>query len=96
MPVTVTLSGPRLAETPLTHASLMREIGLMVRERILRRTIAGIDANDQPFAAYAPTYAALKEKELGPGGVNLQVSGAMLNALQILNVTENSFTVGYP
>jgi hypothetical protein len=95
MPVTITVSGPRLSETQFTTRDLMREIGLLVRERVLRRTIGGTDANDAPFTPYSATYAALKSAELGTSDVNLQVSGAMLNALQILDVTDHSVTMGY-
>jgi len=73
----------------------MREIGLMVRERILRRTAEGRDESDAPFAAYSPKYAQLKAKELGDTGVNLQVSGAMLGAITITAVTDRSVTLGF-
>lgn len=95
MPVTVTVSGRRLADIHLTTVDLMRELGLMARERILRRTADGRDQFDAPFAAYSPTYAALKAKELGATGVNLQVSGAMLGTITITNVTDRSVTLGY-
>src|ERR1700680_2371841 len=95
MGVTVTRNFASLADFPLSTSSLMREIGFLARERILRRTIAGIDEHDQSFAPYSPAYAALKAKELGAGGVNLQVSGAMLNAIVLTEVTEKSVTLGF-
>jgi hypothetical protein len=73
----------------------MREIGLMARERILRRTISGKDAQGQPFQAYSAGYRLRKAQELGGGTVNLQVSGAMLNGLTIVDVTDRSVTLGF-
>lgn len=74
----------------------MREIGLLVRERVVRRTRAGTSATGAPFAPYSRGYAEQKAKALGGGGtVNLTVSGGMLNALQVLDVTDTSVTVGY-
>lgn len=67
----------------------------MARERILRRTALGLDENDAPFAGYSTSYATRKAKELGPGPVNLMVSNAMLGAITITEVTENSVTLGF-
>jgi hypothetical protein len=64
----------------------MREVGLLAREMIVRRTIAGRDAEGVPFAPYSPAYAKAKRQALGGAGVNLQVSGGMLNDLTITDV----------
>lgn len=93
--VTVTVTGKRLSDIPLSSEELMREIGLLARERILRRTAAGVDANDAPFAPYSAKYALRKAKEVGPGPVNLQLSGGMLGAITIVEVTTNSVTLGF-
>lgn len=95
MPVVVTLRGRPLADIPLTNRDLMREVGLLARERILRRTASGLDQDDAPFHPYSAAYALQKAKELGPGIVNLQVSGGMLGAIVILEITENSVTLGF-
>ena len=87
---------PNLETVKLTDRELMREIGLMARERIVRRTISGRDSTGAAFRPYSPGYAAQKSKEgLGGGTVNLQVSGAMLNDLQITEVTDTSVTLGW-
>lgn len=86
---------PDLSREPLVTRETMREIGLLARERIIRRTIAGKDEQGQAFRPYSPEYAERKAKELGGGGVNLQVSGAMLNALTIVDVTDRSVTLGF-
>lgn len=73
----------------------MREVGLLAREIIRRRTISGISADGTPFAPYSKSYALAKAKALGPGPVNLTVSGAMLNALQVVEVTDTTVTLGF-
>lgn len=85
-----------LKHVKLTSQALMREVGLLVRERVVRRTRQGISAEGAPFQPYALGYAQQKQKSLqGTGTVNLTVSGAMLNSLQLVSVTERSVTVGY-
>jgi len=96
MPVTVRRNFPRLDTIPLTDTALMREIGLLARERIYRRTLAGRDMRDQTFKPYSAAYAAQKQREVGgPGTVNLQLSGGMLNAIQILEVTATTVRLGF-
>lgn len=87
---------PNLESIKLTDRQLMREIGLLVRETIVRRTISGRDAKGAAFQPYSPSYAERKAMEgLGGGKVNLQVSGAMLNDLQITEVTDESVALGF-
>jgi hypothetical protein len=94
--VTVTSTIPNLSQIKLSDRGLMREVGLLAREKIVRRTISGRDAKGGSFQPYSPEYAERKAKEgLGGGNVNLQVSGAMLNDLQITEVTDDSVTLGW-
>jgi hypothetical protein len=97
VPITVRRSIPDLAKfaDTMVDRATMREIGLMARERIIRRTAQGKDERGQPFQAYSVGYRERKAKELGVGTVNLQVSGAMLNALTIVDVTDRSVTLGF-
>lgn len=96
MGVQVRSTMPNLANIKLTDRQIMREVGLLAREKIIRRTISGRDAKGGSFQPYSPSYAAQKSKEgLGGGTVNLQVSGAMLNDLQITEVTDESVTLGW-
>ena len=93
MPVTRNF-GP-LDQIPLTDAQLMREVGLMVRERIVRRTRAG-EGVDGAFQPYSASYAAQKRKALGGSGtVNLTASGAMLNAIVLTKVTDDEVEIGF-
>lgn len=95
MPMTLTKSFGRLADLPLVDRAFMREVGLLARERILRRTLAGQDQAGAAFAPYSPSYLAIKAKELGTTAVNLQVSGRMLQGLVITDISENSVTLGF-
>lgn len=71
---------PREIVTP----EIMQELGLLAREAIIRRTAAGIDAEGKAFEPYSPEYAKQKQQALGTGGTpDLQVSGRMLNDLQV-------------
>ena len=79
----------------LTNRDLMREIGLLVRERILRRTRQGIGTDGAPFQPYSVSYAAEKAAELGSGPVNLTLSGAMLNDMTITKVTDDEVELGF-
>jgi hypothetical protein len=97
VPITVRRTFPdlgTLAESMVDRAT-MREIGLMARERIIRRTASGKDEAGQPFQAYSEKYRERKAKELGAGTVNLHVSGGMLGALTIVDVTDRSVTLGF-
>lgn len=93
--VTVKANFQPLKDLKLSTREVMREVGLLARERILRRTAAGIDQFDIPFRPYSAAYAKQKALELGGGRVNLQVSGAMLNAIQIIEVTDTTVTLGF-
>lgn len=93
--ITVRVSGERVSDVPLTTREDMREVGRLIREQILRRTRQGLDAAGKPFAPYSPAYARQRAKLGKSGRVNLELSGAMLGDLQVLEVTEHSVTVGY-
>jgi hypothetical protein len=81
--VTITRSFGSLDDLQLVTADDMREIGLLAREQILRRTLSGVDVNGQPFQPYSKGYAEAKQKALGTSAVNLQVSGGMLNDITV-------------
>lgn len=72
-----------------------RDIGDEVVMKIRRRTLAGQDAQGQAFAGYSAGYAKRKGEALGVAAVNLQVSGEMLNAMQVIGVTDKSVTIGW-
>lgn len=96
MAVTVSRNFGPLAELPLTNKELMREIGLLAREAIVRRTLSGTDADGVPFAPYSSGYAAQKAAELGSASpVNLQVSGRMLQGIAVLEATDTKVTLGF-
>lgn len=84
-----------LADFPAPTADDMRELGLAAREMILARTRSGRDADGKPFAPYASSYATARAKVGKTGTVNLELSGAMLGDLQVLDATDTSVTLGY-
>lgn len=93
--VTIKRNFDSLTELDLVTREDMREIGLLARERIVTRTREGLDASLQPFAPYSEAYEAQKQAALGHANVDLQVSGNMLNHLGIVDVTENTVTLGW-
>ena len=94
--ITVSRNFTTLTDLAQPTAEDMRQIGLMVRERIVRRTRQGLDADGMAFAPYSPEYAKRKAASLGSASpVNLTVSGAMLNQLQIVKVEPGKVTLGW-
>lgn len=76
--------GP-LDQLELVTVEDMRQIGLLAREQILRRTARGTDVHGAAFEPYSEGYAKQKRQALGTSAVNLQVSGNMLNDLTIVD-----------
>jgi hypothetical protein len=95
MAVQITRDFPPLTELRLTNVEIMREIGQLARESIVRRTRAG-QGLAGPLKSYTSGYARLKAAELGTASpVNLSVSGDMLNAITIVALDERSVTLGW-
>lgn len=97
---TLTKDYDSLANLELTPTvDVMREIGLLLRERVIRRTLSGVDASGQAFAPYSKRYEDAKRKAIGGAGVNLQVSGNMLNQITIVDASSTpeqaSVTLGW-
>src|SRR5262245_54898818 len=84
-----------LTQLVLTNRQLMREIGLQARETIIKRTLSGTDQDGRSFRPYSPGYAKTKQRHLGKSQVDLQASGAMLNAIVLVDVTDDSVTLGF-
>jgi hypothetical protein len=95
MSVTVRRNFKSLTALELVTKEDMREIGLLAREQIIRRTRQGIGPDGQPFAPLSPAYAARKMAELGTSSPDLTVSGRMLNDITITDVTDSSVTLGW-
>jgi hypothetical protein len=86
---------PDLSSLQLIGRAEMREAGLLALEMNRRRTAAGKDADGQPFEPYSEGYRERKAREVGGALPNLTLSGAMLNALTIVDVTDDSVTIGF-
>jgi hypothetical protein len=96
MPVTVRASFDVGEAFAVSDESVMRDVGLLARELILRRTARGVSADGSPFAPYSPGYIKSKSRAVGLAApVNLRASGAMLNALQIVEVTKDRVVLGF-
>jgi hypothetical protein len=87
MSVTVSRNFGRLADIPLTGKALMQEVGVMARQRIISRTLGGVDVHGLPFQSLSPAYAALKAKAGVQAGI-LQLSGKMLEDITIVVPTD--------
>jgi hypothetical protein len=92
--VTVSRNFESLADLDLTTAEDMREIGLLMRERIVRRTQEG-QGPEGPFAPLSDGYAKRKQAALGTSRPDLTVSGNMLNDITIVAVDDDSVTLGW-
>ena len=95
MGVVIKRNFSRFADMTFVDRSVMRELGDLIRERIYRRTLAGQDANGQAFEPYSMGYAKKKSEALGTTRVDLMVSGEMLNAMQVVDVTDRTVTLGF-
>jgi|SRR6187397_223586 len=93
--ISITRNFQPLTDLKLVTKADMRELGLVARERIVRRTLRGESADGGGFAPYSDGYATLKRAALGTDKVNLQVSGNMLNQMGIVDVTDNTVTLGW-
>lgn len=92
--VTITRDFPVLTDLQLVTKEDMREIGLLARERIVRRTRQGLGP-DGPFAPLSEGYAEQKRAALGTSAPDLTVSGNMLNQLTIVELEDHSVTLGW-
>ena len=91
MSITVRSSGIPLdlVMATLLTADEWQEIGELAKLRIVERTAKGIGPDGQRWPPYSPAYAKRKAKALGPGPVNLSLSGRMLDEMRVTRVGEN-------
>lgn len=76
-------------------AQAMRTEGLKLIVRILNRTASGRDENNRRFEPYSPAYLK-RFGGLKPGGVvDLNLSGDMLRALDVLEASETKIRIGF-
>jgi len=96
MSVKVNKNFGRLEDIPLSNRELIRELLLLARERVIRRTLAGQSSEGVAFVPYSPGYLKAKRKALGTSGrPNLQASGRMLNEITIVELTDTRGTLGF-
>lgn len=90
--ITLSRSFGSLEHLQLVSEEDMREIGLLAREAIVRRTMSGTDVHGAAFKPYSDGYAETKRQALGTDAVNLQVSGGMLNDLTVVDAKADEDT----
>ncbi len=73
----------------------MRDVGLLARERVVRRTRQGQTTDGAAMVPYSAGYAARKGKELGTTAPNLTVSGAMLNDIILDNIQDDEVSLTF-
>lgn len=95
MSVTVHRTFGPLAPLAIPGKATMREVGLMARERIRQRTLAGDDVRGYPFRRYSEGYEKRKREMVGGRGVDLQVSGEMLRGMELVEVTDTKVVLGF-
>jgi len=84
-----------LAKMPIIDRSVMEMVGREVREVIARRTLAGRDAEGRDFEPYSAGYAERKSEAVGTTRVDLSVSGEMLGAMQVVEITDRKVVIGW-
>jgi hypothetical protein len=76
---------PPLGETALLTREDWAAVGRLARERIIRRTVQGLDVDGNAFAPYSEGYAKQREKaNVASARVTLQLSGEMLRSIEVL------------
>lgn len=84
--ITASRIGLPLDQLELITRDDLRELGLIARERIIRRTRQGLGPGGVPFEPLSDEYATQKRAALGTDAADLTVSGRMLNDIQITNI----------
>lgn len=85
MAVTVRRNFAPLTQTVLITREDWQAIGVLARERIVRRTASGLDAAGQAFTPYSEGYAEARVNAgLDASTVRLQASGEMLRGIQVI------------
>ncbi len=86
--------GP-LDQIKLTDKAIMRDVGLLARERVVRRTRDGKGTDNSTLKPYSPGYAKRKREELGTDMPNLTVSGSMLNDIILTRIEDDEVELGF-
>jgi hypothetical protein len=84
-----------LRPSVLPTAEDMKAIGLLAIQRIWTRTKQGRDVDGRPFAPYADGYEKQRTDAGRPSRPDLQVSGEMLRAMTVTDITPQSVTIGF-
>lgn len=78
--------------------SLKREFGKRCIDRIIERTLSGLDKNNTAFANYSEEYKKSDKFRIygkSSGSVNLKLTGAMQASIDVLETTAQTVTLGF-
>ena len=89
MSVTVSRNVESLFRLKFSDRRLIREILLLLRERIIRRTLSGRDEDEAGFAPYSPRYKKAGQR------VTLQDTGEMLQGITPVSVGTKQGDLGF-
>jgi hypothetical protein len=69
------------------------KIAEVIIDHIITRSVSGIDKNNKKFPEYSDSYA--EKKNVGPGDVDLVLSGEMLESIQLLSHKSGEIIIGF-
>lgn len=97
MPITIRRTFGNLRDTALLTRDDMRDAGEYARQMVIMRTrMLHQDSDGREFTPYSVGYAKRRQDAGLPGDPpTLTVSGAMLDALRVVDVTDRSVSIGY-
>ena len=93
--IRINLVKPRRLEAIEFTTSDMKKIGLYVRQQVTERVLKGLDVNDRMMKPLSKAYKAKKEAMGQPGIRNMQLSGAMLGSMDVVEVSASRVVVGF-
>jgi hypothetical protein len=73
----------------------MKKIGLYVRQQVTERALKGLDVRDRTMKPLSKSYKKKKEAMGQPGIRNMQLSGAMLGSMDVVEVSAGRVVVGF-
>lgn len=79
---------------PLLSGTDREIVGQLIIERIQDRTEAGQNIDGERFQRYSPGYTSYLQRIGAATGVDLTLTGEMLNSISILSHSQGSITIG--
>ena len=93
--ISLRLIKPARLEPIEFSTSDMKRIGTYVRQQVTERVLKGLDVNDRRMKPLSKSYAAKKAALGQPAIRNMQLSGAMLGSMDVVEVSAGRVVVGF-